>query len=212
MHSQNCQQYLTSSSRYLHSNISVAWFQWKYLFWCNSRIVFLFLSPIFYDFAQENFSDRFVFYLLRYFQKTNRQSLTCILKNVNSMYCYVIKYLRNILPCIIFILTQVWNPPNISWLIFQSSAQLCFSSTDFYRALPFGEKSIFCLFPKPSCIRVTNPSKKELEAQNASSLEHLPNIGKIWNWRAVPFSLSFGNKTCSLVRSPYHWSLNICCD
>lgn len=36
--------------------------------------VFLFLSPIFYDFVQENFSDGLVFYFLRHFQKMNQQS------------------------------------------------------------------------------------------------------------------------------------------
>lgn len=165
---------------------------------------------MFCDFAQENFSDILVFYLLWHFQKKNQQSLAYILKNMNSIYCYVVKYLRNILHCVIFILRQVWNSLSISQLVFQSYAQLCFPSTDFYRALPFGEKSILCIFPKlPPCTWETSPSQKEFEAQNAYI--YLLNRWEIWKLRAVPFLFSFAKKTCYLVRS-HHCQLNICCD
>lgn len=124
---------------------------------------------MFYDFAHKNFRDRFVFYLLRYFQKIH--PLAYIFKNMNSMYCNIIKYLCSTLHCITFILMQVWNPPNISWLIFLSSVQPGFPSTVFYRAFPFWGKGYPLSFPdhRP-VLEWPTPARRSLRHKNACIL------------------------------------------
>lgn len=139
VHIQNCQQY----SRQIPVTIyTVTLFQWKYPFWCNPRIVFLFflalysvilhkkISVIDWSFTSSDISKRCIYFLAYVF------------RNMNSMYYYIIKYLYITFTLYNTYINSGWHPLSISWLIFLWSAQLDFPSTVLYRAFSFLGKSL----------------------------------------------------------------------
>lgn len=128
--------------------------------------------------------------------------LAYIFKNMNTRYCYIIKYLCSTLYCITFILTQVeTHLVKPDWYFCHLPSQV--SHPQFFTEHSLsGEKSIIGTFPWPSsCTWVTIPLRSTLRHKNGCKIA-VKGWSKIWD--LSNFYSPLEKTLFSLARSPYH--------